>query len=97
MPIAFLLKREHDSVEDAKAALSLAKLRIEILENLDNFSALNKKPSFDVLHKLLRNDKTVMILDSRKNLEPIIKESTFPTEFTNKLLNLYPRKQHSHR
>lgn len=61
-------------MEDSKAALSLAKLRIDILENL-NLTTLNKKPTFDVLQKLIKNDKTVMILDSHSNLEYTLQNS----------------------
>ena len=67
-------------MEDAKATLSLAKLRIEILDNLNVF-ALNKKPSYDVLHKLVKNDKTIIMLDTHSNLENIIKDSIILKDF----------------
>lgn len=68
--INYLYQNEHDSVEDAKIALSLAKLRIEILDNL-SMSSLNQNQNPDILNRLLVDNNSVLILDEQEMLQSL--------------------------
>lgn len=56
------MKDSHDSIEDSKIALSLAKFRIEILANL-NAKSFVKTEKFDILTALKNNKKYTLPLD----------------------------------
>lgn len=65
-------KNTHDSSEDAKAALSLAKLKVEIFEHIKTNEQKNTL-HLDFLEKLLHSKKTVLPLDESRYLKNVLK------------------------
>lgn len=61
------IKNSHNSIEDAKVALSLAKFRIEILDNL-NANSFEKAEKFDILNSFHKNKISTMPLDIKSNI-----------------------------
>ncbi|KAL4497255.1 hypothetical protein ABPG72_011190 [Tetrahymena utriculariae] len=60
----------HCPSEDAKSALSLAKLRIEILEKFDNSKIISgtNQITLDLLDQIIKTNNTILILDETDQL-----------------------------
>ncbi|EAR85711.2 exonuclease (macronuclear) [Tetrahymena thermophila SB210] len=60
----------HCPSEDAKSALSLAKLRIEILEKFDNSKIISgtSQITLDLLDQIIKTNNTILILDETDQL-----------------------------
>lgn len=69
-----IIQDTHNSIEDAKIALALAKMKIEILDNFDSGSFCYGQPNLnpDVLINLNKSG-SVYVIDSRENIEPYVK------------------------
>lgn len=81
-------KNTHDSAEDAKAALSLAKLKIEILEHIKT-NDTKTVAHLDFLEKLLHHKRSVLPLDEQKYLKNVLKYGVHYDEvFTSTLENI---------
>ena len=65
-------KNTHDSNEDAKAALSLAKLKVEIFDHVRPFTE-QRSTKLDILERLLQLNKTVLPLDETNYLKAMLK------------------------
>ncbi|KAL4447169.1 hypothetical protein ABPG74_014021 [Tetrahymena malaccensis] len=60
----------HCPSEDAKSALSLAKLRIEILEKFDNSKIISgsNQITLDLLDQIIKTNNTILVLDETEQL-----------------------------
>jgi len=69
-------KETHDSIEDAKISLALAKLKVEILDNF-NFAKFQKNSHLDILEKFFKNSNTILTLDETEYLQPLLKSPIY--------------------
>jgi len=73
-------KGSHDSAEDAKSALALAKFKIEILDNFESFVEKKKTAQLDILENIFSSQKTLLPLDESPFINPLLKYAIFYDE-----------------